>query len=266
MASQSLQPGTYPAHPDCFSVCESQKGNLMVVIRVLLDGTDMTLNYYGVIACSDGTLSTKTIDSLKEWSGWDGVDPYWFMDHAQELQQVPVDVVTENETFTGNDGQQRVGARVKFINRPNSGRSALPQVADRSAILAKFGARLRANAATGKKFVPGQAAAAPAASAPAASSKPAAKPAPNASPAAAPFRPAASPQMLPSHNATDCWELFLEKVAPLNLSDTDRNNKWFALCDSVNASGQDAIEANREWNKVWVAVTKLDVKSGELGI
>ncbi len=247
----NIQPGTYAAHPDCFAVCESQKGNLMVVTRFLLDGTDVTLNNYSVVAYPDGTLATKSIDSLKEWSGWDGADPYWFMDHSQELLSIPVEVVVENHTYPGNDGQQHTGSRIKWVNKPNASRNSMPVTADRSKIMAKFGARFRANASTGKAFVPGKS---PAAAAPAAPKPAAAKPAASTPPA-----PPASPSTLPHHNATDCWNHFLEKVEPLKLGDTDRNNKWFALCDSVNPAGQDVIEANCEWNKVWVAIDKLDL-------
>lgn len=95
------------------------------------------------LAQKDGTISQISFETFKQCFGWGGADPFQLVDDAESgaLRERPVELVIEQESFTGSDGQQKTGARVKFIN-PIGGR--LPESADRNSIMSEYGARLRA--------------------------------------------------------------------------------------------------------------------------
>ena len=46
------------------------------------DAVGFTFKHTMVLVKADGTIMTKSTDTLKAVFGWDGVDPFWLMDHS----------------------------------------------------------------------------------------------------------------------------------------------------------------------------------------
>jgi hypothetical protein len=135
----NIADGTYAARPGAASVYESEKGALVLAIMMkIADGVE--LKSYHTLVLADGTVNTRTVDNLKSWSGWDGADPYWFMD--QDLSAVDVEVVVAHEP--GFTDKSKMFAKIKWVNAPGGGSGGMPEAADRRAVLAKYGAKFRA--------------------------------------------------------------------------------------------------------------------------
>ena len=230
----NLQDGTYAARPLAASITESKNGNLMAVIKFkVADGPELT--FYSVIVKNDGTVNTRNIDDLKKWSGWDGADPYWLMD--QDLTGIDVELVVANEPSIADPS--KTWPTIKWVNPPGGGSgSALPAAADRRAVMAKYGAKLRALAG-------GTAPAAPAAArqaAPAVAAAPSAPPARPLTPAAPPARPAAT--------QASAWAMLNEKAGPLPREQVEA--LWFGF---VDATGMDQADMTPEgWAQVQAAI------------
>jgi hypothetical protein len=137
----AIQDGTYAARPGQARVYENDKGSLVACIEMHIDGGPVLKSFH-TLAKADGTLMTRTIDNLKAWSGWDGTDPFWLTDN--DLTGIPVEVVVENQP--GMSDPTKMYASVKWVNPPGGGGSGMAENGDRRAILAKYGAKLRANA------------------------------------------------------------------------------------------------------------------------
>lgn len=137
----SLAAGTYRAKPTGARVYENDKGNLIVCVAVQIeDGPE--LKAFSVIVDAAGVVKEKNVASLREWSGWDGQDPFWFT--TADLTAIDVEVVTELQP--GFNDATKMYASVKWINAPGRGAAPMKDSDDRRAILAKFGSQLRANA------------------------------------------------------------------------------------------------------------------------
>jgi hypothetical protein len=135
----NIADGTYAARPGAASVYESQGGALVLALVVkVADGPE--LKSYHTLVNKDGAINTRTVDNLKAWSGWDGADPFWFME--QDLSNVEVEIVIANEP--GFQDPTRMFPKVKWINPPGGGGSGVPEAADRRTVLAKYGAKFRA--------------------------------------------------------------------------------------------------------------------------
>jgi hypothetical protein len=93
----------------------------------------------------DGTVSEITIRMLRDCWGWDGQDPFWLAEPAN-LDGKEVEIVVEEESFIGRDGQERTAVKVRYINLVGGRR---PEPADRKAVLAKYGAKFRALSGSG---------------------------------------------------------------------------------------------------------------------
>ena len=135
----NIADGTYGARPGAASVYESEKGALVLALVVkLTDGPE--LKSYHTLVNKDGAINTRTVDNLKAWSGWDGTDPFWFME--RDLSGIDVEVVIVNEP--GFSDATRLYPKVKWVNPPGGGMGGVPDAADRRTVLAKYGAKFRA--------------------------------------------------------------------------------------------------------------------------
>jgi hypothetical protein len=162
--------GTYTVAAGDRSVYETDGGALMFACDCWLD-EQTSITARQCLVSKDGNLMEKTIDNLKEALGWDGSDPCWL----QDVATLPnFDIVVDFEEYKGKHRPV-----VKFIN-PIGGGGV--QKGDRTAILAKFGAKFRA-VATVSRPAP---VAAPRA--------PVAPPVPKAPVSAPPVAPPAAPQ------------------------------------------------------------------------
>jgi len=95
-----------------------------------------------VLVKADGTIQTKTTDTLKAVFGWDGVDPFWLMDSSADggpMRSVEFEIVGGPET--GDKGG--VYFKSKWLN-PLGGGMKTPVAADRRSVLAKYGNKFQA--------------------------------------------------------------------------------------------------------------------------
>ncbi len=115
-----------------------------------------TFKHTLVLVKADGTIQTKTTDTLRAVFGWDGVDPFWLMDSSEDngpMRSVEFEIVGGPET--GDKGGQYF--KSQWLN-PLGGGMKTPAAADRRAVLAKYGSKFAAlagsSATTGKSASP----------------------------------------------------------------------------------------------------------------
>ena len=230
-----MENGTYAAHPKAASVYESDGGALVLSLVHEFQGGGEIKSYHA-LTTKDGAVNTRTIDGLKKWSGWDGVDPYWFMD--VDLTGISVELVIENEP--GFRDPSKMYPKVQWVNAAGGGvENGLHEASDRRAVLAKYGAKFRA-VAGGTPVAP----------------RPAAVPAPRPAPAPAARPPAARPPAAapaprrPAATQATAWARLNELGA--GMAQGELENLWFACVDST---GMDQAEMTPEgWVKVTEAV------------
>jgi hypothetical protein len=105
-----------------------------------------TFKHTMVLVKSDGTIQTKTTDTLKAVFGWDGADPFWLMDNSEDggaMRAVEFEIVGGPET--GDKGGQYF--KSQWLN-PLGGGSKTPMAADRRSVLAKYGNKFKALASS----------------------------------------------------------------------------------------------------------------------
>lgn len=222
-----VQNGTYPAVAREATVYENEKGSLVVAFnfQLTLAGEPKFIKGFAQLAKADGTINTKSIESLKKTFAWDGHDPFWFAD--TDLAHIPVELVVENDT--ADDG--RTFSRVKWINRPGS--SALPEPADRNAILSRYGSRFRA--LSGGTPV-----------------KPALKSGPQIP--TTPVLPGLPSAPCPTGPAPavssmqKCWEFFCAHLPGLDQAELEQ--RWFALLSSLYPGKESSSLSPQDWGKV----------------
>ena len=113
-----MENGVYAARPKAASVYESEKGALVLALVHALEGGVDIKSYHG-LTTRDGAVNTRCVEDLKKWSGWDGCDPYWFMD--TDLTGIAVELVVENEP--GFSDASKLYPKVKWVNPPGGRRS-----------------------------------------------------------------------------------------------------------------------------------------------
>jgi len=106
------------------------------------DTVGFTFKHTMVLVKADGTIQTKTTDTLKAVFGWDGVDPFWLMDNSNDggaMRDVEFEIVGGPET--GDKGG--VYFKSQWLN-PLGGGLKTPAAADRRSVLAKYGNKFAA--------------------------------------------------------------------------------------------------------------------------
>ena len=135
-----MENGVYAARPKAASVYESEKGALVLALVHQLEGGGEIRSYHA-LTTKDGAINTRGVEDLKKWSGWDGCDPYWFMD--TDLTDIAVELVVENEP--GFNDPSKLFPKVKWVNPPGGGSGGgLHDPSDRKSVLAKYGPKFRA--------------------------------------------------------------------------------------------------------------------------
>jgi hypothetical protein len=110
------------------------------------DTVGFTFKHTMVLVKADGTIQTKTTDTLKSVFGWDGVDPFWLMDHSEDgaaMRSVEFEIVGGPET--GDKGGQYF--KSQWLN-PLGGGMKTPTAANRQSVLAKYGNKFQALASS----------------------------------------------------------------------------------------------------------------------
>lgn len=121
------------------SVYENEKGNLILCMEFQCEGE--ALRYYTALYTANDGVNTRVVETLKELFAWDGVDFFWFVDHPEDLQAREVEAVIEMRP--GREGD-RLFPSIRYLNVPGQSGGSLPAAGDRSALLAKYGAKFRA--------------------------------------------------------------------------------------------------------------------------
>ena len=159
-------------------IYEASTGSLCGAVPCVMVDSGFTFKHTLVLVKSDGTIQTKTTDTLKAVFGWDGVDPFWLMDNSVEggpMRDTDFEIVGGPET--GDRGGQYF--KSQWLN-PLGGGMKTPAAADRRSVLAKYGSKFQALAGTATT-TPAKVPATPAAKSP-----PVPKVAPTAPPPGAP--------------------------------------------------------------------------------
>ena len=123
-------------------IYEASTGSLCGAVPCVMVDSGFTFKHTLVLVKSDGTIQTKTTDTLKAVFGWDGVDPFWLMDNSVEggaMRDVDFEIVGGPET--GDRGGQYF--KSQWLN-PLGGGMKTPAAADRRSVLAKYGSKFQA--------------------------------------------------------------------------------------------------------------------------
>jgi hypothetical protein len=136
-------------------IYEASTGSLCAAVPCLIVESGFTFKHTMVLVKSDGTIQTKTTDTLKAVFGWDGTDPFWLMDSSGEggpMRSIEFEIVGGPET--GDRGGQYF--KSQWLNPlGGGGGSKTPMAADRRSVLAKYGNKFRALAAPALAMPPG---------------------------------------------------------------------------------------------------------------
>lgn len=104
---------------------------------------DMEITGWFYLETKDGQGNDFTINSLKAAFGWDGRDPFWLQDNAEQLAQLPVQMKLAFEEYDGN-----TRLKVQFLNPYGSIGGGVSKADDttRRNINNRLGSKLRARA------------------------------------------------------------------------------------------------------------------------
>jgi hypothetical protein len=128
-------------------IYEAQTGSLCAAVPCVMLDSGFTFKHTMTLVTRDGTIQTRTTDTLKEVFGWDGVDPFWLMDASEDggaLRAIEFEIVGGPET--GDKGGQYF--KSQWLN-PVGGGMKTPPAADRRSVLAKYGSKFAALAGAG---------------------------------------------------------------------------------------------------------------------
>lgn len=236
-----VKPGKYAAHPERLSddqfadVYENDNGNLILRMAFRLDDSGHILHHFTMLA-KNGELKIKTIDELKARYGWDGLDPFWFVN--ADLSGVQVEAVIEDEP--DQKDPNKIWSRIKWINTPGvRGGGSQPRQVDRRAISTKYGSLFRAVAGP-QPMKP---------AAPTKSQPP--KAATSAPPKTAPAAPSTPAR---SSSLNECWDRMC--TAFPNSSQDELASFWFEYQkEAVPGKTQDDFTA-ADWGRVMDRIEK----------
>jgi hypothetical protein len=123
-------------------IYEASTGSLCGAVPCVMLDTGFVFKHTLVLVKADGTILTKTTDTLKAVFGWDGVDPFWLMDSSEDggpMRSVEFEIVGGPET--GDKGG--LYFKSQWLN-PLGGGLKTPAAADRRSVLAKYGSKFAA--------------------------------------------------------------------------------------------------------------------------
>ena len=132
---------------DQMVIYEASTGSLCGAMQCEMIESGYTFKHTVTLVKADGTIQTKTTDTLKAVFGWDGLDPFWLMDNSVDggpMRSVEFEIVGGPET--GDKGG--VYFKSKWLN-PLGGGMRTPVAADRRSVLAKYGSKFQALANVG---------------------------------------------------------------------------------------------------------------------
>ena len=140
-------------------IYEASTGSLCAAVPCVMVEDGFTFKHTMVLVKADGTIQTRTTDTLKAVFGWDGTDPFWLMDSSVDggaLRSIEFEIVGGPET--GDKGGQYF--KSNWLN-PLGGGMKTPVTADRRSVLAKYGTKFAALAQSAPESGKRQAVSAP---------------------------------------------------------------------------------------------------------
>lgn len=178
------------------------------------------------IVQKDGTISERTIETLRACYQWDGIDPFDLTDPAF-LKGKPVQLVIEHETFEG-----KLRAKVLYLNPPGFiGGFKMPDSADRKKVMDNYGSRFRALAGgtppVAKKSAP--------------------------PPATAPAPAPASDPNAPTATMDECWNELLK--AREGTSDAKVTSEWHETVKKLFGDKTNSQITPQEWGRFKASIT-----------
>ena len=123
-------------------IYEASTGSLCGAVPCVMVDSGFTFKHTMVLVKADGTILTKTTDTLKAVFGWNGEDPFWLMDNSLDdgaMRAVEFEIVGGPET--GDKGGQYF--KSQWLN-PLGGGMKTPEAANRQSVLAKYGNKFKA--------------------------------------------------------------------------------------------------------------------------
>ena len=123
-------------------IYEASTGSLCGAVPCVMVENGFAFKHTLVLVKADGTIQTKTTDTLRAVFGWDGLDPFWLMDNSSggaPMRSVDFEIVGGPET--GDKGG--VYFKSQWLN-PVGGGLKTPAAADRRSVLAKYGSKFAA--------------------------------------------------------------------------------------------------------------------------
>jgi type IV secretory pathway VirB10-like protein len=157
------------------------------------------------------------------------------------LVEIPVELVIENETFTGDDGNDHTAPKVKWVN-PVGGGGVKVANGDRTSLLAKYGAKLRAvsgGTPAAKKTMP-----------PAPAKQPELPP----SPAMGNKPPVTSKTPVLPSDMNACWKALTDAMA--NKPRAEVEAKWFEIIKDVHGDKPQMEYTPGDWGMVMEQLRK----------
>ena len=240
-----MEAGKHDAVSNSASVYEKD-GKLLVAMEFRVGADNDMLIKRFVLFKADGTANEDDYNLIREFSGWDGIDPYWIQENAGA--EWPVSVVTAWEAGWKDPSKQFLN--IKWVNTVSGGGGGMPASADRAAIMSRFGSKLRAMAGPQPVGNPRHT--------PIKQTAPVAPPArPPARPVApvAPVRPAAPVGV--KHTSTSCWEALV--AGRPGESNEVLTGLWFTI---IGEQDQGTMTSD-DWARVADAVKRSSVATAK---
>jgi hypothetical protein len=231
-----MENGRYVAFSTEASVYEKD-GKLLLAFEFQVG--DEALRWFTVLFYADEKPNKKMIRNIRGWSGWDGIDPYWLQDAAK--LNLPVEVTVAWEADRKDDTKQY--CNIKWVDKVGGGggSGSLPEPSDRASVMAKWGAKFRAEA--GPQAIPAGR------HTPVKTATPPSVP-PARVPPPAPARP---PPGGVKHTQSSCWDA-LQAEQP-DTSQAEIEALWYTI-----VTGDQATMTGSDWAKVADAIERLSVK------
>lgn len=214
-------------------IYEAQTGSLCLAAPCVMVDSGFTFKHTMTLVKGDGTIQTKTTETLKQVFAWDGIDPFWLMDNSADggtLREIEFEI-------TGGPQQSDKGStyfKSQWLN-PIGGGMNTPEAANRQSVLAKYGSKFRALAGTP----------APKPAAPAAPKPPTAPPPPPTAP------------NIPGHSVApatmeEAWDAHCK--ANFGMNAPEMETKWFAALKSMFPNKTNTDLKPLDWGKLKAAL------------
>ena len=139
-------PGTYSAGTaGQMVVYETKQGALCVAVPVKTLASEVAWQGKHTITLvkQDGTVQTRSLETLRKVFGWDGINPFDLED--MDTSAIEFEIVGEHKVLAATETEpEREIFSVQYLN-PTGGSTNMPEkVTDRKSLLTKYGSKFKA--------------------------------------------------------------------------------------------------------------------------